>query len=180
MGGDPGVGCGSAVSFDPRVICRALNDHGVRYVVVGGFASVIHGSPLPTADVDVVPSRSDANLVRLAAALGELGAQLRTADGPVAALLDAEFLAAMPLMLNLVTDAGDLDVAFEPSGPRRGFSEWDADAADVTIGEGLVVRVASLDAVIESKRAAGRLKDERALPYLESLRDELDAEAEGS
>lgn len=43
----------------------------------------------------------------------------------------------------------------------------------VEIADGLVIRVASLDAVIESKRAAGRPKDERALPHLESLRDEL-------
>ena len=159
--------------FDPRVICRVLNEHGVRYVVVGGFASVVHGSPLPTADVDVVPARDDANLERLAGALAELGARLRTADGPVDAPLDAGFLAAMPLMVNLTTADGDLDIVFEPAGPRRGFAEWDADATDVVIADELSIRVASLDAVIDSKRAAGRLKDERALPYLESLRDEL-------
>ena len=68
---------------------------------------------------------------------------------------------------------GDLDIAFEPTGPRRGFAEWDVDATDVVIADGLSIRVASLDAVIDSKRSAGRLKDERALPYLESLRDEL-------
>ena len=34
------------------------------------------------------------------------------------------------------------------------------------------------DAGVESKRAAGRLKDARALPYLESLRDEIRRRAE--
>jgi hypothetical protein len=33
--------------------------------------------------------------------------------------------------------------------------------------------VASLDDVIDSKRAANRPKDQMALPYLESLRDEI-------
>lgn len=33
--------------------------------------------------------------------------------------------------------------------------------------------VASLDDIIDSKRAAKRPKDQMALPYLESLRDEL-------
>jgi len=36
-----------------------------------------------------------------------------------------------------------------------------------------MVVVASLDDVIDSKQAANRPKDLRALPYLESLRDEL-------
>ena len=32
-----------------------------------------------------------------------------------------------------------------------------------------LVRIAALDDIIDSKRAAGRAKDERALPFLESL-----------
>jgi hypothetical protein len=36
-----------------------------------------------------------------------------------------------------------------------------------------MVLVASLDDIIDSKRAANRPKDQMALPYLESLRDEL-------
>lgn len=160
-------------AFDPRPICRVLNEHGVDYVVVGGFAAVLHGSALPTADVDVVPSRDDGNLDRLGAALQVLDARLRTAAGPVEAPLDGPFLRAMPLMVNLSTRYGDLDVAFEPAGPRRGFDDWDADASEVEIADGLPIRVASLDAIIDSKRAAGRQKDERALPHLESLRDEI-------
>jgi hypothetical protein len=42
------------------------------------------------------------------------------------------------------------------------------------IAEGLVVRVADLGAAVDSKRAAGRSKNERALPYLESLRGEIE------
>jgi hypothetical protein len=75
-------------------------------------------------------------------------------------------------MVNLTTKHGDLDLTFEPAGPRDGFEGWNADATDVEIASGLTIRVASLDAVIDSKREAARAKDERALPYLESLRDE--------
>lgn len=42
------------------------------------------------------------------------------------------------------------------------------------MSDGLSVVIASLDDVIDSKRAANRPKDQMALPYLESLRDELD------
>ena len=39
--------------------------------------------------------------------------------------------------------------------------------------EGLIVTVANLDDIIASKTAANRPKDQRLLPYLESLRDQL-------
>lgn len=160
-------------TFYPRLICRVLNEHEVQYVVVGGFAAVLHGSALPTADVDVVPSRGDVNLDRLGRSLRALDAKRRTSDGPVDAPLDGPFLRAMPFMVDLTTKYGDLDLTFEPAGPRRGFDGWNVDAAEVVIADGLTIRVVSLDAVIDSKRAAARAKDERALPYLESLRYEI-------
>jgi len=57
-----------------------------------------------------------------------------------------------------------------------GYDDWNSEASDVDIAEGLTIRVAALDDVIESKRAAGRTKDQQALPYLESLRDEIGRE----
>jgi len=54
-----------------------------------------------------------------------------------------------------------------------GFEEWDAHAIVVEISEGIAVHIASLDDVIDSKRAANRPKDQMALPYLESLREQL-------
>lgn len=159
--------------FDPRPICRVLNEEGVRYVVVGGLATIDYGFPPTTEDIGVVSARTDENFERLATALKRLGAKLRTEAGPVEAPMDAAFIQAMPLMVNLVTDHGDMDLTFEPSGPRVGFVAWDEDASDATIGDGIVIRVASLQAVIDSKRAADRPKDHRALPYLESLMEEI-------
>ncbi len=50
--------------YDPVRICEILNEEGVRYIVVGGFAAVIHGSSLTTKDIDLVPDRSGDNLER--------------------------------------------------------------------------------------------------------------------
>ena len=34
--------------FDPVRICEVLNEEGVEYIIIGGFAAVIYGSSLPT------------------------------------------------------------------------------------------------------------------------------------
>jgi hypothetical protein len=159
--------------FDPVRICTILNEEAVEYVVVGGFAAVVHGSSLPTRDIDLVPSRTPTNLARLARALKRMNAMIRTDGDPVPAPLDPPFLANMPLMLNLVTDLGEMDLTFAPSGGLGGFDEWDAHAIVLEIAEGLAVHIAALDDIIDSKRAANRPKDQMALPYLESLRDQL-------
>ena len=159
--------------FDPVRICAILNEEGVDYVVVGGFAAVVRGSSLPTRDIDVVPSRSKENLDRLGRALRRMGAQIRTEGDPLPAPLDGPFLANLPLMLNLVTQFGDMDLAFVPAGRAGGYDGWRIAETPEELTDGLSVAVASLDDIIDSKRAANRPKDQMALPYLESLRDEL-------
>jgi hypothetical protein len=161
------------MKFDPVSICRMLSERGVKFVVLGGFAAVIHGSPVPTEDIDVIPSRDIENLEKLASALNEMNAAIRTSDGPVRTRIDAGFIANMPNMLNLVTDYGDVDLVFNPAGQLSDFEHWSQRAVSAQLEPGLVVAVAALDDIIASKSAANRLKDQRVLPYLESLRDEL-------
>ena len=161
------------MKFDPVSICRILNEHGVKFVVLGGFAAVIHGSPVPTEDIDVIPSRDRENLERLAKALSQMNAAIRTSDGPIQTRINAAFIANMPNMLNLVTDFGDLDLVFNPAGQLSDYDQWNQSADRAQLEPGLVVAVAALDDIIASKSAANRLKDQRVLPYLESLRDEL-------
>lgn len=165
------------MTFDPVGICRNLNDEGVKYVVLGGFAAIVHGSPLPTEDIDLVPSLDDDNLERLARALSQLGAAIRTSDGPVRMTIDAGFIRKMPNTLDLTTNLGDVDLVFSPAGPLNGYEQWNASAVLAQLEPGLVIAAASLDDVIESKMTANRAKDQAAMPYLESLREELRRQA---
>jgi hypothetical protein len=79
----------------------------------------------------------------------------------------------MQTMLNLVTDFGEMDLTFLPAGRAGGYDGWRLGATEEELSDGLIVVIASLDDIIDSKRAANRPKDQMALPYLESLRDEL-------
>jgi hypothetical protein len=63
--------------LDIAAVVRTLNAHGVRYVVIGGVAAMVHNLPLPaTVDIDVTPSRDPKNLKRLAEAFDALEASL--------------------------------------------------------------------------------------------------------
>jgi hypothetical protein len=161
------------MSFDPVEICAVLSEEGVEFVVLGGFAAIIHGSPLPTEDIDVIPSRSAPNLERLATALKRLEAKIRTEDEPIETRIDAAFILNMPHMLNLATRYGDIDLVFTPAGALNSYEQWLKRSLRAQLREGLVVEVADLDDIIASKAAANRPKDQRSLPYLESLRDQL-------
>lgn len=160
--------------FAPTVVFEALNACGVEYVLIGGLAATLHGSPLRTGDVDLCPAASKDNLARLARALKKLHARIRTegVDGGLAFACDAEFLAQVSV-LNLETAAGDVDLSFQPSG-TNGYADLAAQAERFDL-EGVEVSVASLADVIRSKRAAGRKKDLEALPVLEDLARQLAA-----
>jgi hypothetical protein len=155
-----------------------LDRHGVQYVLIGGLAAVLHGSPLPTLDADICPSTDRLNLERLAAALREIDGRLRTPDSTegVAFPCDASFLAGVEL-LNLVTRLGDLDLSFKPSG-TEGFSDISRNAVTVDV-RGVGVPVASLEDVIRSKSAANRPKDQRTLPILRQLLEEIQKRTQG-
>lgn len=154
--------------FKPEEQLAALDRHGVRYVLIGGLAATLHGATTRTADTDVCPQKTDENLERLARALHELNARIRTEGvaGGLPFACDAKFFAQMALT-NLVTDAGDMDIAFEPSG-TSGYDDL-AQSAVIMDLDGLEIPVASLEDIIRSKAAANRPKDRAALPGLEEL-----------
>ena len=157
--------------FKPREIFATLDKHDVRYVLIGGMAAILYGAPHITTDIDIVPQEGVGNLERLSAALGDLNARVRTGNEDSGAPFahDGASLGRVRIW-NLVTDLGDLDITFTPSG-TRGYDDLVRERRPITVRE-IAVPVASLADVIRSKEAAGRDKDRLVLPVLRQLLDE--------
>jgi hypothetical protein len=141
-----------------------LHTHGVRFVVIGAFAAVAQGYPLPTQDLDVTPGRDAENLERLASALDELEAKLRLpGDESSQFPMEADFLGNSDSW-SLATKAGSLDILFEPRG-TQGYEDLRRDAVQVEL-RGTPVLLAHLRDVIRMKEASARPKDQAQLPAL--------------
>lgn len=146
----------------PNELLETLIRHDVEFVVIGGIAAVLHGSPYTTFDLDVVYDRSDRNLDRLEAALEELDAVLHDPTDrhlrPDRSLLES----SGPKLLR--TKFGRLDLL----GELGADVEWDQVVADSVAMplKGRDVKVLKLEKIIEIKERVGRDKDRASLPLL--------------
>ena len=156
--------------LDPERLVRALAKHHVRYVLIGALAARLQGFPRVTADADITPASDRANLRRLAAALRQLHARVFVETIPEGLPFDcsAETLERASIW-NLVTDAGRLDLAFQPSG-TKGYDDLAREAIHFDVF-GIDIEVARLEDILRSKEAAGRPKDRQdALILREMIR----------
>lgn len=153
---------------DSDRLIEVLSRHGVRFVLIGGMAALLHGSPFPTEDLDITPDAAHDNADRLSRALAEMDARSYARSEPQGLPFShtGRSLAETGVW-NLVTRHGRLDISFVPTG-TTGFADLDGGAVDINI-EGIHVRVASLADVIRSKQAANRPKDQRVLPTLREI-----------
>ncbi|MEJ7599858.1 MAG: hypothetical protein WKG01_18275 [Kofleriaceae bacterium] len=138
-----------------------LRDGGVRFVVVGGVAVILHGVPRTTADLDLVIDMEPANLRRLVSAMNRLGYRPRASVesealcDPSNAHVDPEKgmraftfqLPGQPL--------ADIDILIDSP---LDFNALVGRAERVDAG-GLVMHIAGLEDLITMKEAAGRDQD---------------------
>ncbi len=146
----------------------ALAKANVTFVVVGGYAAMLLGSALVTQDLDICYERTPENMERLVSALRPYHPRLRGAPEGLPFLFDVQTL-SNGMNFTLATDLGDIDLL----GHLSGLGEFPAVALDAISMPlfGGEYRVASLDSLIRSKRAAGRSKDLNVLPELEALKE---------
>jgi hypothetical protein len=162
--------------FEP--LFDALNGAGIRYVVVGGVATVLHGHARLTADVDLVIDLSPAEARRTVEVLTGLGLRPRAPVDPL------EFADAA-VRRRWVEDKGmRVFSLYDPSNPMLevdlfadlpiAFEQLWERAEMVALGRGRV-RIASLDDVIRMKRLAGRPQDLADVEALELVRRRREA-----
>jgi hypothetical protein len=158
---------------DPVEVFRALNSHGVDYLIIGGVAVQAYGHVRTTQDVDVLVAPDMRNLERLAAALKQLGARLKGVD---AHLLGIDPTNATHLRdganFGLATRAGGLDV-WTDAAELKGARPWTElrERAVTAEVEGQSLRFVDRDDLIRMKLAAGRERDLRDIAALTSGED---------
>ncbi len=156
--------------FEP--ILRALNEREVRYVVVGGFATVMHGYARLTADLDLVVDLEPHQAARAVHTLTGLGLQPRP---PVDAIQFADPAARR----QWIEERGLKVFSFwDPEDPLREvdlFVEHPIEFEDlwkrsdvITLG-GLPIRIACIDDLISLKRLADRPQDRADIEALEAI-----------
>jgi hypothetical protein len=132
-------------------LLEVLDSQGVRYVVTGSVAALLHGVELSPGDLDITPALDRENLERLAHALHDLGAR-RYPDEPFGRWE--------------ASDEGERRwVEVEPSAADlEARAQWRPDAADArSFDHLLLTRHGALDVVPE---IAGRYDDLRARAVL--------------
>lgn len=163
---------------DIEAIGAALNRNEVRYVVIGGIASELHGAVIDRSrDMDICALRLDddhVNLIRVIAFLEEVRAVPKNwpADIPPPAHNVNELL--LTRFANYETDHGPFDISFTPSGFDGGYEQLAVNAVTIRFGE-VDLQVASLEDIIKSKTAANRDKDVITLPALRQRKKWLDS-----
>lgn len=163
------------MAFNVRQIFSALNDARVDYVVVGGMAVILHGYLRATADLDLVLGLSPENCRRGLNALAAIGFTPRL---PMAMEAFSD-----PAQRRLWAEQRNMLVfpLWDPGNPLRSLDLFidepiafdrllrDSVMKDV---DGLSIRIASIDHLIEMKQSAGRPRDLDDIAKLRQIRDE--------
>ena len=139
-------------------LLRALHEAKIKYLVIGGFAAIMHGIPLFTKDLDlaIVPELSTCQaILQVFQSLGFGTAYLTTAEDLAKSKVT---IFEDYLRIDVLTEVKGVD--FEAAWERRA-------AAEV---KGVPINLVTLEDLIVLKRAAGRKVDLEDLEYLEKLR----------
>ena len=141
---------GNIFNDDFRDFIRALNNHKVDYLLVGGYAVILHGYRRSTGDMDVWVKNDKQNYQKLSKAFYDFGL-------PLLDMTEENFLNSQEMD---VFSYGRPPVSIEILTAVKGCDFDDAfKLSDVHIEEELPIRFINLNNLRDAKKAAGRYKD---------------------
>ena len=156
-------------------ILNQLHDRHVDFVIAGGVAAALHGSPRVTFDLDVVPSMAPDSWTAAVDLLWSLGARPRI-PAPLERIRNVEQIQRWQrekgmLALKFRTPDGSTEVDLLVSESDR-FEALRQRAAKVTIDQRTFF-VASIDDLIAMKQQAGRPQDLLDITQLQDIKKRL-------
>jgi len=134
-----------------------LNEHGVEYLIVGGYATAFHGAPRFTGDLDLYVRPAPANAELLMSALSEFGFGN-------AGISESDFTKP-DLVVQLGVPPVRVDILTSISGV--GWEEAESGAVEGTYGN-VPVRFLGRSQLIANKKSVGRLQDLADVEALEA------------
>lgn len=142
---------------DFKDFIEVLNKYHVNYILVGGYAVILHGYPRYTGDLDIWVQCSEDNYNKLLNAMHEFG--LFTTHFSLEKFLhskneDVHTFGIPPRRIDIMLDVKGLE--FETA----------FDQSEISIINNVDVRLIHLKDLIKSKAAAGRHKDLNDIEHL--------------
>ena len=144
-----------------------LNEENVRFVIIGGFAGIVHGCTFVTQDIDICCEFSTENLLSLQNALAGIHPVHRMTPKRQKLELTTENCKDYK-NLYLDTDLGQLDCIGFVQGVG-GFKKVIQSSQTIEV-ENHKFNVLRIEALIETKKAINRPRDKEAIIQLEAMK----------
>ena len=153
-------------------LLQRLCDADIDFVVVGGFAALLHGSTLVTRDLDICAVLSRSDVAKLRETLRDLNPRHRLTSQKLS-FLDTPDPEVEVRNLYLETEIGTVDVLSSILGVGD-FERVRAASLEIEVF-GRRCKVISLEDLIAAKETLGRDKDLLAAKELRAIREKLAA-----
>jgi len=144
-------------------LLERLVDAGVEFVLVGGFAGVVHGCTYVTQDIDICCDFSQANLLALQKTLSDLKPVHRMTPGRLKLELTKKNCTDFK-DLYLDTKIGQLDCLSVIDGVGD-YTQVKKESRIIKIGK-IKIHVLDIDALIKSKKTLNHPRDRQAIIQL--------------
>ena len=141
---------------DFKEFIQSLNDNGVRYLVVGGYAVALHGYPRYTKDIDIWVEMTAKNASRILKALDQFGfGSLDVKESDFTVPNQMLQLGYPPARIDILTTLPGVEIS-------ECYSSRTTEVVD-----GVSVNFIDLENLKKNKKASGRHQDLADLENLE-------------